>query len=302
MTLQSPEQEARLPATNRESFVAKTRRRLNTFKVGLATGVVGTLLIVGGVGHAVFNVFKWGDVSFGPNSRGVIASPVTKTNDISTDNSSESEERIDLEESNRNAIARDNSTLTQTDDNQGVRDLSAGGDINVTIEYKDNSELPGFDAGKGYRIEPPNIGQFDDALLVTNVSFGEEQFEPETKDVFIKGKKYRSTFHLKARDTEPKRVAFSLENAGKPEAVFFQFGLSDWTSGTTTLTYLVKISADGELLWSGQLKYAEQQIASVVLDVQDYSDVVFEYQVVEEGGAYPYKNPIYFTEAKMLFE
>ncbi len=64
----------------------------------------------------------------------------------------------------------------------------------------------------------------------------------------------------------------------------------------------MKISADGKLLWSDQVKYAERQIVSVVLDVEDYSDIVFEYQIVESGKAAYYENPLYFTEAKLLFK
>lgn len=250
-------------------------------------------------------MFKLGSISFGDNSRAIVASPITETADTRIEDSGNSSQTAELEESDRSAIAQDDGNIQQTDENTGVRDLSAGGDINLTIEtiqYKDNSELPGFDSAKGYRLDPPDIGQFDDALLVTDVSFGESHFESETRDVFIGGRKYRSTFHLETRDTEPRRVAFSVENIRNPEAVFFQFGLGDLSSGTTTLTYLVKILADGELLWSGQLKYAEQQIASVVLDVEDYSDVVFEYQIVETGGSSPSRSPIFFTEAKMLFE
>lgn len=303
--MQTPQKNAQVPTTVQEGFVSRTRKRLDTFKVGLITGIVGTVLVAGGTGHAIFNVFKLGSVRFGENSRAIVASPITETNDTQVDSSVASEETTTLRDSDRTTIAKENGRVQQTDRSADVRDLSAGGDINLTIEtiqYKDNSELPGFDSEKGYRLDPPNIGQFDDALLVTDVSFGESHFESETRDVFIGGKKYRSTFNLEARDTEPKRVAFDVGNARNPEAVFFQFGLSDWSSGTTTLTYLVKILAEGELLWSGQVKYAEQQIVSVVLDIEDYSDVVFEYQVVETGNASPRQNPIFFTEAKMLFD
>lgn len=150
--------------------------------------------------------------------------------------------------------------------------------------------------------QPPDIGKFNDAILISNVSFGGDNFKSGTRDIFIQGKKYRSTFYLEADRAEPRRVAFSLKNSPPPKGVFLQFGLSDWTSGNTTLTYLVKISADGKLLWSGQVKYAERQIASVVLDVKGYNDIVFEYQIVEAGNAQYYENPIYFTEAKLLFK
>ena len=286
----------------KESFALKARKRLNTFRTGFITGIVATALVGAGISHAVFNVFKLGDVSFGRDSTGIVASPITDTTETQVADSGNSEENTTLEKSDRNAVVRNNSRLNQTDESTGVSDLSAGGDINVTIEYKDNSELPGFDPNKGYQSSPPNIGQFDDALLVNNVSLGSSFFKPETQDVFINGKKYRSTFYLTPDKSDENRVAFSIDNLPKPKAVFFQFGLRDLNSGTTTLTYRVKISADGELLWSGQLKYDEQQIVSVVLDVDDYNDVLFEYQIVESGDVSYYQNPIYFTEAKLLFD
>jgi len=251
----------------------------------------------------VFNIFRFGQVTFGPNSSGQVGSPQTEANQTAFEDSANSQENNPSVEGSRNTVAQNGSQLDQEESNNDIgSNISAGGDVNVTISYKDNSELPGFDSGRGYRSQPPNIGQFDDAILISNVSFGDRYFRSETRDVFIQGKKYKSTFHLSTDGLEPTRVAFSLVNSPPPKGVFFQFGLGDWTSGTTTLTYLVKISANGELLWSGQVKYAERQIASVVLDVEGYSDVVFEYQVVEAGNAYPHQNPLYFTEAKLLFE
>ena len=103
---------------------------------------------------------------------------------------------------------------------------------------------------------------------------------------------------------EQTRFGFSLEAPGiSPKAVFLQFGLRDLSAGTTTLTYLVSIFGDGEILWSNQIKYEESQIASVVLDIESYNDIVIEYQVVERGGIRSYDlddHPLFFTEAKLL--
>lgn len=279
-----------IPQKNRKGFFSK----LNTFRTGFITGILSVTLVLVGASHVVFNVFKFGQVTFGPNSTGQVGSPNNEANQTTENNPSV--------EGNQNTVAQNESQINQEESNNALGNISAGGNVNVIISYKDNSELPGFDPGKGYRTKPPDIGQFNDALLISNVSFGEQYFRSETKDVFIQGKKYRSTFHLLADNEQPTRVAFSLKNSPPPKGVFFQFGLSDLTSGTTTLTYLVKISADGELLWSGQVKYAERQIVSVVLDVGDYNDIVFEYQVVERDDASTSSNPLYFTEAKLLFK
>lgn len=286
------------PQKNKIGFFS----RFNTFRTGFITGIVFTTLFLAGAGHTIFNVLRFGQISFGPNSTGQIGSPSTDTRQATLQDSANSQEDNSLVQGNSNIVAQDESQINQEESNNAVDgNITAEGDVNLTILYKDNSELPGFDAGRGYRSQPPDIGQFNDAILISNVSFGERFFRSETKDVFIQGKKYRSTFHLLANNSEPTRVAFSLKNSPPPKGVFFQFGLGDWSSGTTTLTYLVKISADGELLWSGQVKYAEKQIASVVLDIENYSDIVFEYQVVEAGNAAVYDNPLYFTEAKLLF-
>lgn len=265
-------------------------------------GLLTTTMVLGGASHAVFNVLKFGQVSFGDNSTGRVGSPTTETHQTTLEDSANSQDNNLTTQGDRNTLAHNGSQLDQQQSNNAIgSNISAAGDVNVTISYRDNSELPGFDSGRGYRNQPPNIGQFDDAILIGNVSFGSQHFKSETKDVFIQGKKYQSTFHLTPDQSEPTRVAFSLKNSPSPKGVFFQFGLGDWSSGTTTLTYLVKISADGNLLWSGQVKYAERQIASVVLDAENYNDIVFEYQIVEADGAHPRQNPLFFTEAKLLF-
>ncbi|MEO1295513.1 MAG: hypothetical protein AAFW75_06865, partial [Cyanobacteria bacterium J06636_16] len=156
----------------------------------------------------------------------------------------------------------------------------------------------------GYVEEPPDIGQFDDAILITNVNSGSGYAKFETREVFINRRKYDSTFSLLPDGTLETRVSFGLATPGiNPDGVFLQFGLKDLDSGTTTLTYLVNIYGDGDIMWSNQIKYEESQIASVVLDVKDVEDIVIEYQVVETGGITTYRlddHPLFFTEAKVL--
>ena len=310
------------PKEKQSNSVQNTPNRLNTFKAGLIVGFIGTVLLVGGGTYAIFNVFKFGSITFGADSKAVIGSPTnSQPNNVEvqgTENKvSQNTGKIDQTNSSNDSSTKIQKTdnTYQKDSNSKVGDInSGGGNVNVTITYKDNSELAGFNSAKGYtpNAKLTNIGQFSDAILISNVRSGDNYFKSKTKDIFIQNKKYRSTFSLEAQDSLATRVAFSLSNSSKmqsagntspiPKGVFFQFGLSDLVAGTTTLTYLVKIIVDGQLLWSGQVKYGESQITSVVLDVEGRSDVVFEYQVVEAGGVYSSQNPLYFTDAKLLFK
>jgi hypothetical protein len=117
-------------------------------------------------------------------------------------------------------------------------------------------------------------------------------------------RKYTSTFSLEPDRTLPTRVGFSLDLPGvTADATLLQFGLADLESGSTTLTYLVNIYGDGEILWSNQIKYEDSQIASVILNTQGVEDIVIEYQVVETASISTYyldDYPLFFTEAKVL--
>lgn len=265
---------------------------------------------IGGIGHLFLNVFKVGSVSIGDKSFGQIGSPETNTDD--TNNRIEARNAGDVEQSNpdidgsSNIQANDESEINNNSNEiaEAIRDSSIEGEtVSVTINYNDNSELPGFRA-EGYAKQPPNIGQFDDAILITNVSSGSDYVAFSTREVFVNRTKYQSTFSLRPERTLQTRVSFSLEIPGTDaDGVFLQFGLKDLDSGTTTLAYLVKIYADGEILWSGQVKYEESQIASVVLDTMNRSDIVIEYQIIETSGISNSRlsnYPLYFTEAKVL--
>ncbi len=170
---------------NKASFLSK----LNTFRVGLITGFLSATLVWAGASHTVFNVLKFGQVTFGANSTGQVGSPRTETNQTTLRDSANSEEKNSSVQGDRNTVAQDESQINQEKSNNDLRNISAGGDVNVTISYKDNSELPGFNPEKGYSLQPPDIGKFNDAILISNVSFGGKYFKSETRDIFIQGKK-----------------------------------------------------------------------------------------------------------------
>ena len=202
-------------------------------------------------------------------------------------------------------IQNDSNNSTSTESGNSLSSGRIEGEnVSVTINYNNNSDLLGFDANRGYAKEPPDISQFNDAILITNVGLGADYVTFATKDVFINRRKYDSTFSLVTDKNLPTRVSFNLEIPGvRANGILLQFGLADLSSGTTTLTYLVSIFGDGEIMWSNQIKYEESQIASVVLDTKAVKDILIEYQVVESAGIRTYDlddYPLFFTEAKVL--
>ncbi|NEQ43451.1 MAG: hypothetical protein F6K00_07780 [Leptolyngbya sp. SIOISBB] len=291
----------------------KVSSTINKFKYGFWTGLVIAVLATAGVGHLFLNVFKFGSVTIGDRSFGKIASPETvidEQNVRTGDSSNVEQDNSEVNDSENVNQATDGGSIqigSDNDPNSGdaLSNGSITGDtVSVTINYSNNSELPGFDSSQGYTQQPPDVGQFNDAILITSVSLGNESVEFATKEIFINRKKYTSTFSLEPDRTLPTRVGFSLDLPGvTANATLLQFGLADLTSGSTTLTYLVNIYGDGEILWSNQVKYEEAQIISVVLDTQGTGDIVVEYQVVETAGINPIyldDYPLFFTEAKVL--
>ncbi|MEM9450230.1 MAG: hypothetical protein AAGA75_17065 [Cyanobacteria bacterium P01_E01_bin.6] len=288
---------------------------LNKFQVGFITGIITTILVSAGIGHLFLNVFKIGSVSVGGKNFGAIASPTNSTDDQSLQNVDGSQiEQNDAEiEDSENVNQAVNGEINQENSNNTTSQESgdaltgseiSGETVSVTINYSANAELPGFDANRGYVQEPPDISQFNDAILITNVGLGSRYVTFATKEVFINKKKYNSTFSLVTNEALPTRVSFNLELPGvTANGVLLQFGLADWSSGSTTLTYLVNIFGDGEIMWSSQVKYEESQIASVILDTRGVEDILIEYQIVESAGIRSYNldnYPLYFTEAKVL--
>ncbi|MEM9816202.1 MAG: hypothetical protein AAF827_07345 [Cyanobacteria bacterium P01_D01_bin.6] len=296
-----------------QNTVKKGFSTLNKFKYGLWTGLVVAILGTAGVGHLFLNVFKFGSVTIGDRSFGRIASPETNTDDQNAQAGDGSDiEQNNTEVNNSEGVnqATDGSSIqigSENDSSSGdalSNGSITGETVSVTINYSNNSELPGFDSSQGYTQQPPDISQFNDAILITSVSLGNSKVRFSTREVFINRKKYTSTFSLEPDKTLPTRVGFSLDLPGvEADATFLQFGLADLVSGSTTLTYLVNIYGDGEILWSNQIKYEDSQIASVVLDTQGVEDIVIEYQIVETaniGSFYLDDYPLFFTEAKVL--
>lgn len=235
---------------------------INKFKYGFWAGLFITVLATAGVGHLFLNVFKFGSVTIGDKSFGRIASPETSVNEQdgqAGDNSQIEQDNTEVNNSENITQATDGSSI-QTGSNNELSSGDAlsngsitGETVSVTINYSNNSELPGFDSSQGYTQQPPDVGQFNDAILITSVSLGDSRVDFSTKEVFINRRKYTSTFSLEPDKTLPTRVGFSLELPGvTADATLLQFGLADLESGSTTLTYLVNIYGNGEVLWSNQ--------------------------------------------------
>lgn len=288
----------------KESFLQRKQRALNTFKVGFASGILLTGILIGGSSHLLFNVFRIGRITFdGDADVGTIGS--TNESNQETNNPNQAGGSMGQGQANTGDADGDINQVQNGDTGDGTVSnaggtITAGGDVTFN-NYNSNEDLPGFNPNSGYQTEPADIGDFNDALLITDVSFGKDYAVFATNDIFINKRKYTSSFYLSPNRLNPTRVGFNLEGTPRPSGLLLQFGLGDWDSGTTTLTYLVQIYGDGAKLWSNQVKYEESQIVSVVLDVEEYSDIIIEYQVVEQGSASIQRNPLYFTDAKLLF-
>lgn len=308
---QSKEQSKGPEKIKRKGFSSK----FNTFKVGFITGVLFAFLTSVGIGHLFLNVFQLGSITLGDQSDASISSSTENNTDDSNVQDVE-ESQVDqtvseVESSSDVNQASDGSTVQENSNNRSIEDSHSlensqinGESVSVTINYNNNSDLPGFDPNRGYSSAPPDISQFNDAILITNVGLGSSYATFNTREVFINKRKYDSTFYLVVDKREPTRVSFNLELPGvDAKGVLLQFGLADLSSGSTTLTYLVNIFGDGEIMWSNQVKYEESQIASVVLNTENVEDILVEYQIVESGGISTYNlddYPLYFTEAKVL--
>jgi hypothetical protein len=181
--------EAASQKPNKKGFSA-----LNKFKYGFWTGLLLALLGTAGVGHLFLNVFKFGSIAIGDKSFGRIASPETKINeqDARADGNGQVEQDNTEVNDSENVIQATDSSSIQTGSNneQDAGDALSNGSItgetvSVTINYSNNSELPGFDSSKGYTQQPPDISQFNDAILITSVSLGGSRAKFSTREVFI---------------------------------------------------------------------------------------------------------------------
>ncbi len=164
-----------------------------------------------------------------------------------------------------------------------------------------NSELPGYFPNEGFKAPPSDLSRFKKAnLLLDNMVISGGRYINFLKSkILVRGQLYSPVFRLNGNSSE-QRVGFEL--SGVQKALLLEFGLEDLSSGDTNLTYLVRLSADGKLLWAGECRYGKaQQIISVPIDIPGAKSLVIEYAVTEPGGFPSYNMPaLYFTRAEML--
>jgi hypothetical protein len=166
-----------------------------------------------------------------------------------------------------------------------------------------NNELPGYFPDQGFQAPPSDLSRFKKASLLLDdmVVSGDRYIRFLKGSLLIRGKLYEPIFGLSGKSDE-RRVGFELD--GSQQGLLLQFGLQDLESGDTNLTYLVRLSVDGELLWAGECKYGQNsQIISVPLSIPGAKTIVIEYYITEEGGFPSYNYPpLYFTKADLLYE
>jgi hypothetical protein len=166
-----------------------------------------------------------------------------------------------------------------------------------------NNELPGYFPEQGFKAPPSDLSRFQkDNLLIDDMVISGGRYITFTKGkILVRGKLYSPVFRLSGKTNE-QRVGFELD--GEQKALLLQFGLQDLSAGDTNLTYLVRLYADGTLIWADECKYGqERQILSVPLDLPEATSLVIEYSITESGGFASYNlPPLYFTTAKLLYE
>lgn len=166
-----------------------------------------------------------------------------------------------------------------------------------------NNELPGYFPEQGFKAPPSDLSRFqkDDRFLDDMVISGDEYISFVKGKILVRGKLYSPEFRLSGKTNE-RRVGFELD--GEQKAILLQFGLQDLSAGDTNLSYLVRLYADGTLIWADECKYGqERQILSVPLGLPGATSLVIEYFITESGGFASYNlPPLYFTTAKLLYE
>lgn len=287
--------ELETPNSKKQNLAQKAFMKLNTYRTGFTSGILMTTLLATGAAHLVFNVYRAGSMTLGDFNFGRRPTEIGQIGEADRASRATDGVKMDLTQP------------VQTESNSPERQLSSADRSLLSDQtYDSNSKLVGFAPEQGYQQAPAEIGDFSQAMPIAEVGLGQRNASFEPRSVFIGKRKYQSNFFLKPDQFEVTRVGFDLEPASgsKAEAqgLFLQFGLGDLDAGTTPLTYLVSIFGDGVLLWSSSVRYEEAQIAAVVLDVENYSDIVIEYQVTEAGDVSLEQNPLYFTAAKRLFQ
>ena len=166
-----------------------------------------------------------------------------------------------------------------------------------------NNELPGYFPDKGFTAPPSDLSRFKKAnlLLKDMVISGDNYIRFLKGTILIRGKLYSPVFSLRG-DTNEQRIGVQLD--GSQKGLLLQLGQQDLSAGDTNLTYLVRISVDGKLLWAGECKYGQNnQIISVPLGVPGATSLVIEYSITEQGGFSSYNSPsLYFTRAELLYQ
>jgi len=189
-------------------------------------------------------------------------------------------------------------TKTEVSGGSSIGTIDSKGTVNI---YYTNDKLPGFFPGQDFKAPPSDLSKYKTANLLSQdmVGLGENYASFGKGTVFISGQQHEMVFKVRG-DQQERRVGFKL--SGLQKAVLLQFGLQDLSVGTTNLTYRVKISADGKLLWGGECRYGQQQqLLSVPLDIPGAKSLVIEYSVIDQGGL-TQATHLYFTKAELLSE
>jgi hypothetical protein len=268
-------------------------RGKNIGAIYVTLGSLVTIVVVGGGGYlAVKN--GWLTISQGRGDNNI----AVQGNGNTTQHGNGSITSV-----NQPSISAPVNDITQGDEKNSASDssianINAAGSVNI---YYDNSKLPGYFPETSFKAPPSDLSKYRTANLLSQEMIGLGQALFGKGVIFILGQQRQTIFRLSGSIDE-QRVGFKL--SGIQKAVLLQFGLQDLSSGTTTLTYRVKVSADGKLLWGGECRYGQQQqIVSVPLDIPEATSLVIEYSVVEDGGFASYNiPPLHFTKAELLSE
>jgi hypothetical protein len=120
------------------------------------------------------------------------------------------------------------------------------------------------------------------------------------ENILIRGKLYSPVFRLYGDKEKRRRVGFQLD--GSQKKLLLEFGQKDLEAGNTNLTYAIKISVDGQEIWSGKCEYGQKsQIISVPLDKPGATSLVVEYSISQPGD-FSWNFPsLYFTKAELLY-
>ena len=193
-------------------------------------------------------------------------------------------------------------TVSSKINSQPTESPQLGNEVTGQGENK-NNELPGYFPDKGFTAPPSDLSRFkkSNLLLKDMVISGDNYIRFLKGTILIRGKLYSPVFSLRG-DTNEQRVGVQLD--GSQKGLLLQLGQQDLSAGDTNLTYLVRISVDGKLLWAGECKYGQNnQIISVPLGVPGATSLVIEYSITEQGGFSSYNSPpLYFTRAELLYQ